>query len=57
MKYLIAEDETDLQQAIAHYLQKDGNICEVASNFEEAFEKVAIYDYDIVILDINLMKL
>tara|TARA_R110002050_G_scaffold8118_5_gene29902 strand:+ start:238 stop:912 length:675 start_codon:yes stop_codon:yes gene_type:complete len=56
MKYLIAEDETDLQQAIAHYLQKDGNICEVASNFEEAFEKVAIYDYDIVILDINLIS-
>ncbi|AOW18546.1 DNA-binding response regulator [Polaribacter vadi] len=56
MKYLIAEDETDLQQAIADYLQKDGNICEVASNFEEAFEKVAIYDYDIVILDINLIS-
>lgn len=56
MKYLIAEDEIDLQQAIAHYLQKDGNICEVASNFEEAFEKVAIYDYDIVILDINLIS-
>ena len=56
MKYLIAEDETDLQQAIAHYLQKDGNICEVASNFEEAFEKVVIYDYDIVILDINLIS-
>lgn len=56
MKYLIAEDETDLQQAIASYLQKDGNICEVASNFEEAVEKVSIYDYDIVILDINLIS-
>lgn len=56
MKFLIAEDETDLQQAIANYLQKDGNICEVASNFEEALEKVSIYDYDIVILDINLIS-
>ncbi|WP_026775530.1 response regulator transcription factor [Polaribacter sp. Hel_I_88] len=56
MKYLIAEDETDLQQAIANYLQKDSNICEVASNFEEAVEKVSIYEYDIVILDINLIS-
>ncbi|WP_111708694.1 response regulator transcription factor [Lutibacter citreus] len=54
MKYLIAEDEFDLQQSIVTYLQRDGNVCEVASNFEEAFEKVSIYDYDIIVLDINL---
>jgi DNA-binding response OmpR family regulator len=53
MKYLIAEDEIDLQQAIVTYLQRDGNICEVASNFREASEKAAIYEYDIIILDIN----
>ena len=29
MKYLIAEDEKDLQQAIASYLTRDGNICEI----------------------------
>ncbi len=55
MKYLIAEDEIDLQQSIVTYLQKEGNICEVASDFEEALEKVVIYDYDIIILDINLV--
>lgn len=54
MKYLIVEDEIDLQQSIAKYLQKDANICEVASDYEEASEKVVIYDYDVVILDINL---
>ncbi|MCL7765003.1 response regulator transcription factor [Polaribacter sp. Z014] len=56
MKYLIAEDELDLQQSIVTYLQRDGNICEVASDFYEASEKTAIYDYDIIILDINLVS-
>ncbi|CAH8281787.1 DNA-binding response OmpR family regulator [Mariniflexile fucanivorans] len=55
MKYLIAEDEIDLQQSIVKYLNRDGNVCEVASNFEEASEKVALYDYDVIILDINLI--
>lgn len=56
MKYLIAEDETDLQQSIVTYLERDGNLCEVASNFEEASEKVDLYDYDVIILDINLVS-
>lgn len=56
MKYLIAEDEIDLQQSIVMYLQRDGNICEVASDFGEASEKAAIYDYDVIILDINLVS-
>lgn len=56
MKYLIAEDEIDLQQSIVTYLERDGNLCEVASNFDEASEKVALYDYDIIILDINLIS-
>lgn len=56
MKFLIAEDELDLQSSIVTYLQRDGNICEVASDFMEATEKVAIYDYDIIVLDINLVS-
>ncbi len=56
MKYLIAEDEKDLQQAIANYLHRDGNICEVASDYYEAIDKISIYDYDIIILDINLIS-
>ena len=54
MKILIAEDEVSLQQSIQKYLEGDGNICEVASDFHEAQEKIAIYDYDVIILDINL---
>lgn len=56
MKYLIAEDEIDLQQSIATYLSQEGNVCEVASNYYEASEKAEIYDYDIIILDINLIS-
>lgn len=56
MKYLIAEDEFDLQQSIVTYLQRDGNICEVASDYCEASEKAAIYDYDVIILDLNLVS-
>ncbi|AFL82623.1 response regulator with CheY-like receiver domain and winged-helix DNA-binding domain [Aequorivita sublithincola DSM 14238] len=56
MKYLIAEDEIDLQRAIVTYLERDGNLCEVASNFNEASEKVAMYDYDVIILDVNLIS-
>ena len=55
MKILIAEDEVALQQSIATYLERDGNVCEAASNFEEAMYKVSLYDYDIIILDINLI--
>ena len=56
MKYLIAEDEIALQRSIQVFLERDGNICEVASNFEEALEKVELYDYDVVVLDINLLS-
>ena len=54
MKILIAEDEIELQKSILTYLEKDGNICEVASNFEETNFKINLYDYDIIVLDINL---
>lgn len=55
MKFLIAEDEKDLQQSIVCYLHSDGNVCEVASDFDEALYKIDLYDYDLVILDINLI--
>ncbi|WP_026753313.1 response regulator transcription factor [Sediminibacter sp. Hel_I_10] len=56
MKMLIAEDELDLQQSIVTYLKRDDHVCEVASDYLEASEKVALYDYDIIILDINLVS-
>ena len=55
MKILIAEDETELQKSITTYLQRDGNVCETASNYDEAVYKVELYDYDLILLDINLI--
>jgi DNA-binding response OmpR family regulator len=56
MKILIVEDEIELQQSMVSYLQKEINICEVASNFIEGSYKASIYDYDIILLDINLIN-
>lgn len=56
MKILIVEDEIELQQSIASYLQKEANICETASNFMEGSYKASLYDYDIILLDINLIN-
>ena len=55
MKYLIAEDEKELQLSIATYLSHDANVCETASDYHEASEKLEMYEYDVVLLDINLV--
>ena len=54
MKILIVEDETALQQIIADYLKKEGFICEIASTFQEADDKIELYEYDTLLLDIGL---
>ena len=54
MKILIIEDEFELLIAISNYLIKENYICELASNFITADEKLAIYEYDIILLDITL---
>jgi DNA-binding response OmpR family regulator len=55
MKILIAEDESSLRDSIVTYLEHDGNVCEMASDFNEASYKIALYEYDMVVLDINLV--
>ncbi|MGC1515601.1 MAG: response regulator transcription factor [Maribacter sp.] len=56
MKILIAEDEIALQQSMVNYLQKDGNLCETASDYEETLYKISLYEYDLLVLDINLIS-
>jgi len=54
MKLLIVEDEIELLNAICDYLQKEDFVCESAPNFFEGEDKLISYQYDVVILDINL---
>jgi DNA-binding response OmpR family regulator len=54
MKLLIIEDEHALQESIQTYLEQQGFICEAASDFPSGLQKVQQYDYDCVVVDINL---
>jgi DNA-binding response OmpR family regulator len=54
MKILIIEDEVELLVAISNFLTKENYICELAENYAKADEKIAIYEYDIILLDITL---
>lgn len=54
MKLLIIEDELDLQEMMSATLRKDGFIVETASDFASAVDKLGVYSYDCVLLDINL---
>lgn len=54
MKILIIEDELELQDAIKEFLLAEDYIVEVASDFASGMEKVVIYQYDCILLDISL---
>ncbi len=54
MKILIIEDEIELLIAVSNYLTKENYICELAENFSKAHQKVCIYEYDVILLDITL---
>lgn len=54
MKLLIVEDEPSLLRNLSEFAQKEGFIYDLASNVHIAAEKIALYDYDCIILDINL---
>jgi DNA-binding response OmpR family regulator len=54
MKVLIVEDEKELSQSICEYLAGEQFKCEQAFNFDGAIEKISLYDYACIILDITL---
>jgi len=54
MKILIIEDERELSQNIVTYLSADNYLCEQAYNFDSAIEKISMYSYDCILLDLNL---
>lgn len=54
MKILIIEDEKELAEDIADYLSAQNHLCEFASTFHSALEKIELYDYDCILLDLML---
>jgi DNA-binding response OmpR family regulator len=54
MKILIVEDERELSQSICAFLANEQFACETAYDFHTALEKVALYDYACIVLDIGL---
>lgn len=54
MKILVVEDENELSKSIVTYLRDINYVCEVATDFDAAMSKIALYDYDCILLDITL---
>lgn len=54
MKILIIEDEQELSESIVSYLKGEDYVCEVASTFNKALQKIELYDYDCIVLDITI---
>lgn len=54
MKILIVEDGKELRETLVNSLEKDHYLVETAEDFKSAFEKIGLYDYDCILLDIML---
>jgi DNA-binding response OmpR family regulator len=54
MKLLIVEDNPDLLENILTYLKREGYLCETAKDYDEAFDKIMSYTYDVVLIDIMI---
>jgi DNA-binding response OmpR family regulator len=53
-KLLLVEDHPELSGSIATYLTQENYLCETTGSFDEAREKLALFKYDCIILDIML---
>lgn len=54
MKILLVEDEKALSKSICDYLVANNYICEIAETSKKAIEKISMYNYDCVLLDLML---
>lgn len=54
MKILVIEDEAELREIVKDSLVKEGYIVETAYDFRSAMDKVSVYNYDCILLDIML---
>lgn len=54
MKLLLVEDEKELAQEIETYTKQQGYVCEAVYTFNDAWQKINLYEYDCVVVDITL---
>lgn len=54
MKILIVEDEIELSLSMATYLKGESYLCEIAHDMRTALDKIDVFDYDCILLDISL---
>jgi two-component system, OmpR family, response regulator ArlR len=54
MKILIIEDEASLRETMATSLTRENFLVETAADFNAASDKIGIYEYDCIVLDIEL---
>lgn len=51
---MVVEDEMQLSESIVRSLQREGYVVEVAYTFEDAHQKIGLFEYDCILLDIML---
>lgn len=54
MNILIVEDEKRLAESIEKYLSQEGYHCESVHSYDQAQEKINLYSYDCILVDIML---
>ena len=54
LKILIIEDDHDLLTLLVRYLKKERHVCEQAATWREGYQKINNFDYDCVLIDLNL---
>jgi DNA-binding response OmpR family regulator len=54
MKLLFVEDDRDLLKSMLYYFSEIGYNCEKAKTLQDAMNKVSIYTYDCIVLDLTL---
>ncbi len=54
VKILIVEDEPSLCEIMQRFLEKERYVVEAAPTYREALEKISLYEYECILLDIML---
>ncbi|WP_210486263.1 response regulator transcription factor [Rufibacter aurantiacus] len=54
MKILVIEDEPQMLDTLVRSLKQEQYLVETATDYDSALEKVGVYAYDCILLDINL---